>query len=114
MWRAILQASVRPRGRGPFCVGAKGPRASGDSSRPQQERPEPFGQELGFVARVVQFYPPRTGALASKICGAGGGGCMITFVRQGKREAVEAALEDAGATVLPFRIAREGLTVKEA
>jgi len=54
------------------------------------------------------------GALASKICGAGGGGCMITFVREHKREAVEAALEGAGATVLPFHIAREGLTVKEA
>jgi D-glycero-alpha-D-manno-heptose-7-phosphate kinase len=53
------------------------------------------------------------GALASKICGAGGGGCMITFAREDKREAVETALEGAGATVLPFHIAREGLTVKE-
>ncbi len=53
------------------------------------------------------------GALASKICGAGGGGCMITFVQKGRREAVEAALQGAGATVLPFRIARQGLTVEE-
>jgi len=53
------------------------------------------------------------GALASKICGAGGGGCMITFVSAGKRGPVEAALEGAGARVMPFRIAREGLTVKE-
>lgn len=53
------------------------------------------------------------GALASKICGAGGGGCMITFVGEGKRKPVEAALESAGAQVMPFRIAREGLTVKE-
>jgi len=53
------------------------------------------------------------GALASKICGAGGGGCMITFVEAGKREAVEAALERAGATVMPFHIARQGLTVEE-
>jgi len=54
------------------------------------------------------------GALASKICGAGGGGCMITFVEQGKRQAVEAALEGAGARVMPFRIAREGLKVNDA
>ena len=53
------------------------------------------------------------GGLASKICGAGGGGCMITFVGEGKRQAVEAALGGAGARVMPFRIAREGLSVKE-
>jgi len=53
------------------------------------------------------------GALASKICGAGGGGCMITFVGAGKRDAVEAALEGAGAKVMAFKIAREGLRVRE-
>jgi len=53
------------------------------------------------------------GALASKICGAGGGGCMITFVEEGKRQPVQAALAAAGARVLPFHIARQGLTVKE-
>lgn len=53
------------------------------------------------------------GALASKICGAGGGGCLITFVAEGKRAAVEAALQGAGATVLPYHIARQGLTVEE-
>lgn len=53
------------------------------------------------------------GALASKICGAGGGGCMITAVEEGKREPVEAALQQAGARVMPFKIAREGLGVKE-
>ena len=53
------------------------------------------------------------GALASKICGAGGGGCMITLVAEGRSEEVEAALDAAGAQVLPFHIARQGLTVKE-
>ena len=53
------------------------------------------------------------GAYASKICGAGGGGCMITAVPKDKRQAVEAALTKAGATVMPFRIARQGLTIKE-
>jgi len=53
------------------------------------------------------------GGLASKIMGAGGGGCMITIAESGRRQGVEAALEDAGATVLPFRIAREGLSVRE-
>jgi D-glycero-alpha-D-manno-heptose-7-phosphate kinase len=42
------------------------------------------------------------GALASKICGAGGGGCMITFVKPGRKEAVARALQQAGATVLQY------------
>ncbi len=53
------------------------------------------------------------GALASKICGAGGGGCMITLVDGRQRAAVEEALRAAGASVMPFRIAREGLAVRE-
>ena len=55
----------------------------------------------------------QAGALASKICGAGGGGCMITLVKPNRRAAVEAALTKAGAKVMPFAIARQGLTVKE-
>jgi D-glycero-alpha-D-manno-heptose-7-phosphate kinase len=51
------------------------------------------------------------GALASKVCGAGGGGCMITLAPPGRREAVARALQGAGATLLEYRIARQGLTV---
>jgi D-glycero-alpha-D-manno-heptose-7-phosphate kinase len=53
------------------------------------------------------------GAWASKICGAGGGGCMITVAPEQKRAAVIAALEDRGARHLDYRIARQGLTVRE-
>jgi D-glycero-alpha-D-manno-heptose-7-phosphate kinase len=53
-----------------------------------------------------------SGALASKLCGAGGGGCMITFVREGAREKVCARLESQGARVIPFRISRQGLQVR--
>lgn len=53
------------------------------------------------------------GAMASKICGAGGGGCMITLTEPGCRAAVEEALEGAGASVLSFAIDRDGLTVWE-
>jgi D-glycero-alpha-D-manno-heptose-7-phosphate kinase len=54
------------------------------------------------------------GALASKICGAGGGGCMVTLVAEGTRDAVEEALRATAATVMPFRIARKGLTIEDA
>jgi len=53
------------------------------------------------------------GAWASKICGAGGGGCMITVAPGDKRAAVIAALEASGARHLDYRIARQGLTVEQ-
>jgi D-glycero-alpha-D-manno-heptose-7-phosphate kinase len=52
------------------------------------------------------------GALANKICGAGGGGCMITCVEPERRHVVEAALTAAGAEVLPFTIVNEGITIE--
>jgi D-glycero-alpha-D-manno-heptose-7-phosphate kinase len=56
----------------------------------------------------------RAGALASKICGAGGGGCMITFVRQGGRDAVIAALGKAGGRVLDFSLDNSGVQVRQS
>jgi D-glycero-alpha-D-manno-heptose-7-phosphate kinase len=53
------------------------------------------------------------GALASKICGAGGGGCMVTLTSPHERASVEKAISDAGGQVLPFRIDRTGLKLSE-
>ena len=53
------------------------------------------------------------GALANKICGAGGGGCMVTCIEPERRDKVEAALAEAGAEVLPFNIVREGIEIEE-
>ncbi|HUT73840.1 MAG TPA: hypothetical protein VM221_03260 [Armatimonadota bacterium] len=53
------------------------------------------------------------GAWAGKICGAGGGGCMITVAAPDKRPQVIAALEAGGATHLEYRISRQGLIVEE-
>lgn len=49
------------------------------------------------------------GARASKLCGAGGGGCMITYAERENVPAVKEALAEAGATVMPFRILSEGI-----
>ncbi|MFH1085416.1 MAG: GHMP kinase [Chloroflexota bacterium] len=51
------------------------------------------------------------GAGASKICGAGGGGCMITVTEPDKLAPVRAALQGAGATVLPARLTQHGLAL---
>ena len=53
------------------------------------------------------------GAQASKICGAGGGGCMITLCPPVVRPQVVAALEANDATCLPYRVDRHGLMVTE-
>jgi D-glycero-alpha-D-manno-heptose-7-phosphate kinase len=54
----------------------------------------------------------RAGALASKVCGAGGGGCMISLAESGTEEAVRSALHRAGARVLDYTIDTQGLRVR--
>ena len=53
----------------------------------------------------------KAGALVSKLCGAGAGGCMISFVEPENKENVIKSLEANGARHMPYRIARQGLTV---
>ncbi len=55
----------------------------------------------------------RAGALASKICGAGGGGCLVTIARPGSRDAVSRALREAGARLMDYEFDTEGLVVRE-
>jgi D-glycero-alpha-D-manno-heptose-7-phosphate kinase len=54
----------------------------------------------------------KSGAIASKLCGAGGGGCMITFVEPGKRAAVIESLVNNGAELMDYRIASRGLCIE--
>jgi len=56
----------------------------------------------------------RAGALGVKVCGAGGGGCLVAFAHEGKAPAVAAAMAATGARVLPVRIARRGVRVTES
>ncbi len=54
------------------------------------------------------------GAEAAKVCGAGGGGCIAFLCSDGRKDDVERALAAAeGAEVLHWKLAVEGLTVKE-
>ena len=52
------------------------------------------------------------GAMASRACGAGGGGCMTSFCQPGKASDVRQALTERGAQVIPYSIARTGLDVR--
>ncbi|MGA2902572.1 MAG: hypothetical protein ABSD98_01970 [Candidatus Korobacteraceae bacterium] len=49
------------------------------------------------------------GARAAKVCGAGGGGCVIAFIEKGSRQRVEDAIRQHGGHPLDFQVAREGL-----
>jgi D-glycero-alpha-D-manno-heptose-7-phosphate kinase len=51
------------------------------------------------------------GAWASKVCGAGGGGCLITLAPEAARPAVIAALEAAGGSHLPAHLIPGGVAV---
>ena len=53
----------------------------------------------------------RAGADAAKVCGAGGGGCLLFLARPGHAGAVRSALADAGARLLDCRIDTRGLQV---
>ncbi len=54
----------------------------------------------------------RAGALGAKVCGAGGGGCVLFFTEPDARNRVANVVTSEGATVLPVRIARHGVQVK--
>jgi D-glycero-alpha-D-manno-heptose-7-phosphate kinase len=53
----------------------------------------------------------RKGALAGKVCGAGGGGCVVLLIEPEARAKVEAAVAEAGGQVLPMTIDRSGVQV---
>jgi D-glycero-alpha-D-manno-heptose-7-phosphate kinase len=64
----------------------------------------PAIEEFVAVAR-------RAGAPTAKVCGAGGGGCVVFFCDYGRKHDVDRALRDAGAHVLDFHVDTRGLVV---
>ncbi len=53
------------------------------------------------------------GAQGGKVCGAGGGGCLVVWAREGLREAIARRLTALGATVLDYRFVSQGVSVTE-
>jgi D-glycero-alpha-D-manno-heptose-7-phosphate kinase len=54
----------------------------------------------------------RAGALAAKVCGAGGGGCVLFLAEPDTRDRVAAIVQQEGATVLSVKIAQKGVRIK--
>jgi D-glycero-alpha-D-manno-heptose-7-phosphate kinase len=53
----------------------------------------------------------KNGGRAAKVCGAGGGGCVLFMVEEGAKESVARAVTEAGGRILPLKVAREGLRI---
>ena len=54
----------------------------------------------------------KQGTLAAKVCGAGGGGCVVFMVQPGTKATVEHALTRLGGQIINFAVARAGLEVR--
>ena len=57
----------------------------------------------------------KNGAIAAKVCGAGGGGCIAFYCEEGAKENVEKALSnEEGAEVLNWKVCPDGLVIRES
>jgi len=54
------------------------------------------------------------GAVSGKVCGAGGGGCLFLWTREGRREAVCDRVSELGGEVLDYAFTTEGVAVTES
>jgi D-glycero-alpha-D-manno-heptose-7-phosphate kinase len=69
------------------------------------------GISTPLIDRLVSVTRSK-GALGAKVCGAGGGGCVLFLVEPEARAAVSKLIEREGATVLPVKVARRGVEVR--
>jgi D-glycero-alpha-D-manno-heptose-7-phosphate kinase len=68
------------------------------------------GISTPLIDRLVTV-ASRSGGRAAKVCGAGGGGCVVFMVKEGAKQRVADAITANGGQVLPFTVAREGVSV---
>src|SRR3954470_10990996 len=53
----------------------------------------------------------KNGAKAAKVCGAGGGGCVVFLTEPDAKQGIENSIRAAGGVILPCRVATEGLSL---
>jgi D-glycero-alpha-D-manno-heptose-7-phosphate kinase len=68
------------------------------------------GISTPLIDRLVKL-AARNGGVAAKVCGAGGGGCVLFMAQPEARDRVKAALATAGARILDCKMAKKGLRV---
>ena len=50
--------------------------------------------------------------MGAKVCGAGGGGCVVFLTEPGSKEKVSRALKSEGADILDVKVAPAGVQVR--
>ena len=73
-----------------------------------QRRTNAPGISTPLIDKLIQVCMAN-GARAAKVCGAGGGGCVIVLIEKGARQRVEDAIREHGGQPLNFAVAPEGL-----
>jgi D-glycero-alpha-D-manno-heptose-7-phosphate kinase len=64
-----------------------------------------------LIDRLVEV-TRKAGSTGAKVCGAGGGGCVLFLVEPGAKQRVAALIEQEGATVLDVKVAPRGVQIK--
>ncbi len=64
-----------------------------------------------LIDRLI-FATRRAGSTAAKVCGAGGGGCVVFLIEPDARQQVTRVIEQAGARTLRARVAPKGVQVR--
>ena len=54
------------------------------------------------------------GAIAGKVCGAGGGGCLFLYCKPNRKDGVTKAISKVGVEIIPFEFVKNGVEVKNA
>jgi D-glycero-alpha-D-manno-heptose-7-phosphate kinase len=69
------------------------------------------GVSTGRIESIMEA-AKEAGAWSSKICGAGGGGCMITMADPEHRGVVETAIQSTGGTLIPMKFDLQGVSAE--
>src|SRR6476659_5699990 len=99
-WTAGLCSSIPERRASPGSIIGKYSKRTLMATRKSSTIITPMIEKLIAVAL-------RQGALAAKVCGAGGGGCVVFLTEPENREHISAAIRSYGGHVLPAMVARD-------
>jgi len=54
------------------------------------------------------------GAVAGKVCGAGGGGCLFLWAKEGRGDAIRSRLVELGGEILDYEFTPQGVSITES